>query len=108
TVIERIAAPKGLARIDGEEASDAEIQALLGGADESLFCSLFAFSLSELQSFEWIQADEVRERIFSAGIAGAGASARLAIDTLEKDAALLYRKRGASRAKELTGQIDRA
>jgi len=43
------------------------MRALLGGADENVFSSVFAFSLLEMQSFEWLQADQIRERIFSAG-----------------------------------------
>src|SRR5204863_8621137 len=94
--------------VNGVEATTQEVQTLLGGADESLFCSVFAFSLSEMQSFEWLQAEQVRERIFSAGIAGAGASARLVIDKLDDRAASLYRKRGSSRVKDLLDQIRRA
>jgi uncharacterized protein YhaN len=107
-VIERTASRRNGLRVNGSEATSADVQALLGGADENLFSSVFAFSLADMQSFEWLQADEVRERIFSAGIAGAGASARQAIDRLEEMAASIYRKRGGSRVKDILEQIDRA
>ena len=61
-----------------------------------------------MQSFEWLRAEQIRERIFSAGIAGAGASARRVIETLEAEAAAMYRQRGGSRAKELLDQIAQA
>ena len=53
-----------------------------------------------------LQAEQVRERIFSAGIAGAGASARSVIDQLEADASAQYRPRGACRVKDLLERID--
>ena len=83
-----------------------ELRALLGGADENVFCSVFAFSLKEMQSLEWLQADQIRERIFSAGIAGAGACARQVIDALDAEASVNFRPRGNSRVKALTGQIE--
>ncbi len=107
-VVERFASKRDGLRLNGIEASDQDIQALLGGADESLFRTVFAFSLTEMQSFEWLQAEQVRERIFSAGIAGAGASARQVIDDLEEAAASLYRVRGGCRVKELTEKIEAA
>ena len=105
--IERIASRRNGLRVNGQEATPQDLQALLGGADENLFSSVFAFSLAELQSFEWLQVEQVRERIFSAGIAGAGASARHVIDKLEAEAASFYRPRGACRVRELIEMIDR-
>ena len=97
--IERFVTRRDGLRVNGEEVSQRQIQALLGGADESLFRSVFAFSLEDMQSFEWLQAEQVRERIFSAGIAGAGASARQVIGKLVacKQAVASHRPRGASR-----------
>ena len=105
-VVERVVARKNGLRVNGREATGEDLQALLGGADENVFCSVFAFSLSEMQSFEWLKAEQVRERIFSAGIAGAGASARRVIETLEDEAAAMYRTRGGSRVRELSEQIE--
>ena len=61
-----------------------------------------------MQSFEWLEAEQIRERIFSAGIAGAGASARRVMDTLEGEAAALLRPRGASRCAISAAQIEQA
>jgi len=105
-IVERVAARKNGLRLNGREGMDEELRALLGGADENVFCSVFAFSLLEMQSFEWIQADQIRERIFSAGIAGAGASARKVIETLEAEATAILRPRGASRVKDLVDQAE--
>src|SRR3989442_4974282 len=64
--------------------------------------------MAEMQSFEWLKAEQIRERIFSAGIAGAGASARLGIEALEEEAAALFRPRGGSRVRDLLDQIAQA
>src|SRR5207245_6867495 len=107
-VVERLVTRKNGLRVNGRESAGEELRDLLGGADENVFRSVFAFSLSEMQSFEWLKAEQVRERIFSAGIAGAGASARRVIETLEDEAAAMFRPRGSSRVRDLLDQIDEA
>ena len=107
-VVERAGGRKNGVRLNGREATDQELRELLGGADENVFCSVFAFSLTEMQSFEWLHADQIRERIFSAGIAGAGASARKVIETLETGAASILRPRGTARLRDLEERIARA
>lgn len=72
---------------DGSEGQDDDLHRLLGGADRQLFKSVFAFSLQDLAAIDTLSSDEVRARIFSAGIAGAGRSAREVIDGLEAEAA---------------------
>jgi uncharacterized protein YhaN len=106
--VERIVTPRNGLMVNGAEATAEDLQIVLGGADANLFCSVFAFSLTEIQSFEWLQAEQIRERIFSAGIAGAGASARQAIENLEAEAAILFRPRGGSRVRELNERIEEA
>src|SRR5260370_41074904 len=103
-IVERVAARKHGLRLNGRAGLDEDLRAVLGGADENVFCSVFAFSLLEMQSFEWLQADQIRERIFSAGIAGAGASARKVIETLEGEATAILRPPGGSRLKDLGDQ----
>jgi uncharacterized protein YhaN len=107
-IVERVVSRKNGVRLNGREGMEEELRALLGGSDENVFCSVFAFSLSEMQSFEWLKADQIRERIFSAGIAGAGASARKVIETLETEAAAILRPRGASRVRGLADQMEEA
>ena len=41
----------------GEEISETDLQRVLGGADDKLFRSVFAFSLSELESLRTLNAD---------------------------------------------------
>jgi uncharacterized protein YhaN len=105
-IVERVVARKNGLRLNGREGMDEDLRMLLGGADENVFCSVFAFSLLEMQSFEWLRSDQIRERIFSAGIAGAGASARKVIETLEAEASAILRPRGASRVKDLADQME--
>ena len=66
-IVERVAGRRNGLRLNGRDGMDQDLRALLGGADENVFSSVFAFSLLEMQSFEWLQADQLRERIFSAG-----------------------------------------
>ncbi|MBN2205277.1 MAG: AAA family ATPase [Thermoleophilia bacterium] len=60
----------------GDEAGEHVLASLLGHADAGLFRSVFAFGLSELQSFATLTEEGVRQHIFSAGVVGAGRSAR--------------------------------
>jgi uncharacterized protein YhaN len=90
---------------DGETVSSAALDRLLGGADERLFRNVFAFSLTELASFESLAANGVRERILSAGIAGAGRCAHEVIDTLNARAAQLLKLRGQARVNSLVSEL---
>ncbi|MCH2373480.1 MAG: AAA family ATPase [Planctomycetes bacterium] len=95
--IEREAARRRPARVvfpDGAEGSEEELNRLLGGADRQLFRSVFAFSLTELQTFASLNSDAVRDRIFSAGIAGAGRSAGAVQKRLDDELGRLLKGRG--------------
>lgn len=59
---------------DGSTGGQEELTRVLGGASEDLFRNVFAFGLSELESFETLQDAAVRDRIYSAGVTGANAS----------------------------------
>ena len=86
--VERFAgrrAPIAIGRPDGSEGTETDLVALLGGADRQLFASVFAFSLQQLAGMEALSSDQIRARIFSAGIAGAGRSAREIIERLVKE-----------------------
>ncbi|MBI2833155.1 MAG: AAA family ATPase [Acidobacteria bacterium] len=107
--------PLRIIRPDGLEGTEAELHRALGGADDQLFRSVFAFSLTELQSFESLSADGVRERIFAAGIVGAGRSARDAARELDARAGALFKPRGQSHIttlqkelQALTTEVERA
>ncbi len=89
----------------GQEAAAADLARWLGGADETLFRNVFAFSLAELQTLQTLQVDEVRDRIYSAHVTGAGQSARGAVRQLEAEMTALLRPRGASRIGELAQRV---
>jgi uncharacterized protein YhaN len=91
----------------GGIADEAQLRRLLGGADEKLFNSVFAFDLGELTGFESLDAAGVRERIFAAGVTGAGRSARQAMDELSKRAdSLLKQRAGQAVINSLVRDLD--
>ena len=82
-----------LASTDGGSLPLSALQRLLGGADEALFRNVFAFGLSELSLFESLDRAEVRDVLFSAGVLGAGRSARRSMQELESLRTTLVRPR---------------
>jgi len=78
---------------DGSPLDERRLTALLGGADESLYRSVFAFGLGELAAFESLDRDEIRDLVFSAGVLGAGRSATRAGRALEQRRATIVRPR---------------
>jgi len=96
----------GLLRPDGSEGDAADLGNLLGGADAQLFKSVFAFGLDELQALESLTGEGVRDRIFSAGISGAGKSAREVMRGLEQSQdALLKQKAGKAKMNDIVREI---
>jgi uncharacterized protein YhaN len=92
-------------RASGEAVSEAELTRLLGRADRDLFNNVFAFSLTELQSFDSLTEKGVQDHIFSAGITGAGRSARDALDQIRKEAEQLFKGRAKTRVSILVDEI---
>ncbi|HHY45765.1 MAG TPA: AAA family ATPase, partial [Firmicutes bacterium] len=72
-----------ITRPDGGEGGEEDLSRLLGGVDEKLFCNIFAFGLAELTRLDTLAGQEIRERITSAGISGAGAPAAEALKELQ-------------------------
>jgi len=64
---------------DGSDGGMTDLSELLGNSSKDLFRNVFAFSLSELQDFESLAKDEIKSRIYSAGI-GTG---RLSLHEIE-------------------------
>lgn len=104
---ERYVEPKtfSLRRPDGSTAEPGELARLLGSADSTLFANVFAFGLTELDAFEFIDSDAVRERIFSAGVVGAGRSARDALNALDSRRSALVKPRGKCEIREISEEV---
>jgi uncharacterized protein YhaN len=70
-VIERYPGPGGgrvnVFKADQSRGDKALLASLLGMATRTLFKNVFGFSLAELQNFETLQTDAVRQALFSAG-----------------------------------------
>jgi uncharacterized protein YhaN len=96
-----------LALANGAHCDPGELSTILGGADDALFRSVFAFGLSELSSFESLDRDEIRDLVFSAGVLGAGRSATRAIKLIAaRRAALVRQRRGDAVANSLRHELD--
>jgi uncharacterized protein YhaN len=92
---------------DGRLGGEAELHALLGGANAGLFRSIFAFGLDELTSLETLDDDDVRDLVFTAGVLGAGRSATRAMHELEVRRAAIVRQRSPdARANQLRHRLD--
>jgi uncharacterized protein YhaN len=79
------------------ELDDEAFEALLGGASEGLFRSVFAFGLEELAAGEKTLSDHsVKSVLFSAGAAGA-ADPKKVLDSLDADAGKLYAAKATRR-----------
>ncbi len=96
---------------DGGQGGAEQLDEILGGLDLEAFRSVFAFGLTELNDFAALDAGGIGQRLFSAGITGAGRSAREVLDILDDRAARLLRPRGRSAIgttlEHLTGLEDR-
>jgi len=99
-------APAVLRRPDGRAVDPDELHRLLGGADERLFRSVFAFSLDDLQSLATLDTAGVREALFSASLAGAGRSARAAAQALRAHAAAQLDGEGPAQVNRLIGELN--
>ncbi len=89
----------------GEQGTEDDLRRLVGFVDSTLFRTVFAFDLTDLHALEKLQAEGIRDRIFSAGIAGAGASARQVVAALKERQAALLRPRAKSVITELLDAV---
>ncbi len=88
--------PPELTLAHGGSGDGAELDEILGGLDLAVFRNVFAFGLAELSDFSGLGANGISQRLLSAGITGAGRSARDALDSLADQAASQLRPRGRS------------
>ncbi|MCB1262487.1 MAG: AAA family ATPase, partial [Acidimicrobiales bacterium] len=80
---------------DDGPVADGELQALLGNATRDLYQSIFAVHTDELDELKALSDEQVRDRVFSAGVLGAGRTAQQALTALaaERDELLRPGKR---------------
>ena len=78
---------------DGPQLGEEGLRSRLGGLDSDTFRSVFAFSLYELTNLATLDREEVRDRLYSAGITGAGRSATSVLAQLRKGAETYLRPR---------------
>jgi len=98
-IVERTGRGKGKLLVtapNGLPGSEADLSALLGGADRDLFENIFAFSVAELDSFKALSASGVRDRIFASVATGAGRSPGEVASDLSRSMEVLLRPRAAS------------
>ena len=79
---------------DGGLGSEDDLAHLLGNADATLFETVFAFTLRELQELASLTKSDAAERIFSAGLVGAGQSAQKVVADLGRLAGDIYKRQG--------------
>lgn len=89
----------------GLPGTEDELAGILGHVDGAVFRNVFAFSLKELEDFDKLGSDGIRERIFSAGVVGAGRTAQEVLSDLERRSMELLRNRGSSRITALIGEL---
>ena len=92
---------------DGSPVNDGRFRNWLGQADETMFGSLYAFSLLQLASMESLEHTGVREWIYSAGAHGAGMSGVEVSEKLKRPINDLFNTLGKGEIGELDGQLGR-
>lgn len=94
-----------VSRPDNTVGTEADLSHLLQGTDDRLFRSVFAFGLKELQDFETLSQESIRERIFTAGLVGAAKSPRNVATELESQFDSLVRHRGDCAARSVCNKL---
>lgn len=96
-----------LYRPDDSEGGESELAQLLGHADQGLFKSIFAFSLTELQNLNVHKEEGIRDRIFAGGLQGGRNTAREALTLLGNQNAPIFKPRGREvELVKLSRQLD--
>lgn len=92
---------------DGSQGGEADFRQLIGSATDDLYKNVFAFSLSELQSFESLKTEKVRDAIYSAGIGIGRKTITQIIQELTKQAGELFVPGGSTKAmNQLLSRIE--
>lgn len=78
----------------GSRVEISDLNRLFSHANERIYNNVYAFGLSELQDFQTLNSDEVRERLYSAGTGTGGRAISELIRSLEKERGELYLPQG--------------
>lgn len=92
----------------GAQLDGARLAAIVGNLDGNVYRNVFAFGLTELQAFDALTDDAVRERLYSAAVAGAGRSASAATTKLEAVTDKLLKPRAQSVLGDLARDLAEA
>ncbi len=106
-VVERLDKANPVVRVSAGAAFHATtVEEVLGGIDRALFRAIYSFSLDDLSSFEKLGTDELRDRLFTGSLAGAGRSVSEAVARLDRRVEKLWMPRGACIIRELKSQLN--
>ncbi len=94
-----------VARPDGGESADGDVEHLYGGADGRQIASLLAFDINDLQAFP-LASSSLRERLFPAGAARGLRSIQRAIDRLQVRKSEFAQQAGSDLQKVSTAPIE--
>jgi len=90
-----------LAGLKGQPALDA----MLGHASKNIFQNIFAFTLDELHSFESLEGDEIKNRIYGAELELGTVSLKQVEDAINKPAEDIFLPRGKKKMNLLLNEI---
>lgn len=79
----------------GTHLGEYDLNSILGHSPEGVFRNIYAFSLSELQDFETLNSEEVRNRLYSAGAGMGNISLSDVQKEIEKQSEELFKERGS-------------
>ena len=99
-IIERMAGTKGgpvnlLFTGDGSSGGEEELRHLLGGFNKFIYRNIYAFSLEELQTFDSLNADDVRGALYGAGAGTSLMSIPESMKKLDKSLENLFKNKGS-------------
>jgi len=81
---------------DGTKGGEVELSKALGYSDKSIYENIYAFGLSELQDFDTLKSDSIRDRLYSAGTGTGSVSLSEVQNDLDKEINKLFKKRGSN------------
>lgn len=79
---------------DGSTGGAVEFSNILGHINKDIFENVYAFSLTELQDFETLNSEGIKERLYSAGKGIGAISLSEVLNVFEKEAGVLFKERG--------------